>query len=296
MKKILITGASGMLGAALVSQWDKVFEIYATGNSSFSSNHAKRYLVFDLAQESYQNLVSFVKPDYIVHCAAITSHELCEKNPDLAYNVNGESVRKLLNSFPNAKLIYISTDAVFPPNTHLADEQTSLDPKSVYGKSKALGERYIQQSDNRGLVIRTTIVGKNINVKKSNSFAEWIVYSLKKNLAITLFADVMFTPISIWHLASELKWIIDNNMDMSGHKVLHIAGSEVVSKYDFAYKLARKLQIDTKKIKKGSIMGSDLIPKRNSDQTLNTILYHKLTGHTLPSVNKTISILVNKFR
>lgn len=55
----------------------------------------------------------------------------------------------------------------------------------------------------------------------------------KKSKYITLFNDVFFTPISIWHLADELEWVINNEVP----KILHISGSEVITKYEFGYTL-----------------------------------------------------------
>jgi dTDP-4-dehydrorhamnose reductase len=295
MKKILITGASGMLGAALVSMWDKEFEIYATGNSSFSANQAKRYLVFDLGQKSYKDLISFVQPDYIVHCAAITNSEFCEKNSEKAFNINGESVRKLLKAFPKSKLIFISTDKVLSPNIHLATEKDIMKPLSVYGKSKALGEKYILESSSQSLIVRTIIVGKNCNSNKKNSLAEWIVYSLLQKQQITLFTDVIFNPISIWHFAEELKWIIKHDAGLFNNQVVHIAGSDIISKYDFGYQLSKQLKLETDLINKGSIDNSKLAINSLKDITLDSTKYHSLSGRNLPRSEETISLLVKNF-
>ena len=86
-KKILITGASGMLGAYLVKKWQHSFDIYATGRFPFKENYAKKYLRFDLASESYDKLLEWSKPDIIVHCAAITNLDYCENHPQLLVQV-----------------------------------------------------------------------------------------------------------------------------------------------------------------------------------------------------------------
>src|SRR3989344_8626530 len=209
MKKILITGASGMLGATLVKLWNKKYQIFASAGSNFFHNQAKNFKKFNLKTKSFSSLARWAKPDVIIHCAALTSHEYCQSNPKEAMLVNGDSVKKLIEVFPKAKLIFISTDAVFPLGTHLAKEETKTKPSSVYGKSKELGEKFLLNFTNNGCIVRTTIVGKNINPNKQG-FAEWIVNSLKENKKITLYEDVIFTPITIWHLEKELDWIINN--------------------------------------------------------------------------------------
>ena len=169
MKRVLITGASGMLGATLVKLWLKKYNIYATSRSNFSNNTAKNYKIFDLKSEKYVELIGWAHPEIIIHCAAITNVDYCEENSEEAMIINGESVRKLIDSAPNAKLVFISTDAVFPCQTHLANENSLTEPENIYGRSKEYGESFIKNSLKNSCIVRTTIVGKNINTYKQGS-------------------------------------------------------------------------------------------------------------------------------
>lgn len=289
MKKILITGASGMLGATLVRLWNHKYKIYATAGNDFIENTASKFKIFNLKSDNYQTLSSWVEPDVIVHCAALTSHEFCQANPSEANMVNGESVRKLIEAFPNIKIIFISTDAVFPINTNLSKENFVTKPVTAYGKSKKLGEKYILNVSENSCVVRTTIVGKNINIKRQ-SFVEWIVSSLKNNIKINLFNDVLFTPISIWDFSDELEWIINNQTP----KILHIAGSEIVSKYAFGIELCKKLELNTKLILTSNLDSSKIM--RSHNQTLDCHLYEKISGHNLPKLSVTIKSLYEHFK
>lgn len=289
MKKILITGTSGMLGATLVDLWNKKYHVYATAGSNFSHNPAFFFKKFDLKTRDYQSLFRWVKPDAIIHCAAITSHEYCQTNPEEAMLVNGESVKKLIEAFPKSKLIFISTDAVFSINTHLASEKTKTVPTTIYGKSKELGEKYILNASENNCIVRTTIVGKNINLKRQ-SFVEWIVNSLKNNIKINLFEDVLFTPISIWNFAKELEWIFNNQTP----KILHVAGSEITNKYTFGSELCKKMKLNTKLISSSKLNSSKIM--RSHDQTLDCRLYQKISGHNLPNLKDTIRSLYGHFK
>jgi len=228
-KRVLITGTSGMLGSVLAKDWSNEYQL--------TTVYDRRQ--FNFAQGNYAKLFKRTKPEIIVHCAALTNLEYCENNPEEALSVNGESVGKLVNVMPQAKMIFISSETVFPPNTKNAKEDTPINPKTIYGESKKLGEELLLQADG-GTVIRTTIVGRNIN-KPGNSLTEWIVNSLKHKSPITLFDDVWFTPISIWHLSEALTWVIENQTP----RVLHIAGGERVTKYQFGYELAKFLGLPT---------------------------------------------------
>jgi dTDP-4-dehydrorhamnose reductase len=289
--RILITGASGMLGASLVEKWQKKFDVYATDKTNFENNSAKKFITFDLLSESYKVLINWSEPDVIVHCAAITNVDYCEEKPKLAMEVNALSVNKFCQSNENVRLIYISSDAVFADGLSMASEKDETSPQNYYGLSKEAGEKYINDISGLHNAIRTTIVGKNIN-QSSQGFLEWIVNSIKANKEITLFDDAIFCPISIWCLADQLEWILLNN----ARGIIHIAGIEPISKYEFGRKLCEKLGLDTSLIRRGSIDNVSFKAKRSKDQTMSSKLYQQLSGRKLPSLDVTLEVLVNHFK
>lgn len=290
MKRILITGASGMLGATLVKLWSTKYNIFATGHSDFHGNPAKNYKVFNLKSKNYAELINWAHPETIVHCAAITNVDYCEENPEETIIINGESVKKLMDSAPNAKLIFISTDAVFPCQTNLATENSATGSENVYGRSKDYGESFIKNSLKNSCIVRTTIVGKNINIYKQG-FVEWIINSIKRGNHITLFNDVFFTPISIWHLADELEWIMNNDVP----RILHVSGSESTTKYKFGYRLCHEMKLDASLIKAGSMDDIQFRAKRAKDQTLDSSYYISVSKRKLPNFEDNIKILIKYF-
>ena len=161
--RILITGTSGMLGATIVKKWSGRFEVFATGKNNFTNNPAKNFMAFDLLSDSYDVLLNWAKPDVIIHCAAITNVDYCEDNTEQAMAVNAESVNKFLKYGSDARMIFISSDAVFPDGIHMATGKDKTSPENIYGKTKVTGEKYIKDASGNHIAIRTTIVGKNIN-------------------------------------------------------------------------------------------------------------------------------------
>ena len=289
--RILITGASGMLGATLVDSWQGRFDIYATDKSNFSKSSAKNFMDFELLNESFKNLLGWAEPDIIVHCAAITNVDYCEEHPKRAMAVNTGSIVKFLQESPDTRLIFISSEAVFPDGMHLASEKGQTAPENVYGKTKVAGEIAILNAGKPHLALRTTIVGKNIN-PAAKGFVDWIVNSVKSGNEITLFDDVLFSPITIWQLADELEWIIEN--EITG--IIHVAGTEPVSKYEFGVKICKELGLNTALIQKGSIDDVDFKAKRSKDMTLDTDYYQRLSGRVLPSADNTIASIVKHFK
>lgn len=285
MKNILITGGSGMLGATLVHSLKDEFNIFSTGNEQIKDQQ-KNYLKFNLSSNSYDELINWSKPNVIIHCGAITNGNYCEENPSEAFDINGISVHKLLKATNNdVKIIYISTDAVFPSTIHLANEKDCVFPENVYGKSKELGEFFLYSSVNRNYtIIRTTIVGLNLN-KERKGFVEWIINSARSGEKIGLFSDVLFTPITIWDLMSEIKFLIKSNNINS--ETLHIGG-ELCTKYQFGRALLETLNISTEKLIESSILSFKQRARRSNDQSLDSSYYQKKYNRRLPCLDEII--------
>jgi dTDP-4-dehydrorhamnose reductase len=283
--RILVTGASGMLGSTLAIELSKKHKVFGTGSSDISL--PTNYRIFDLSNDSYKELIDWSQPELIIHCAAITNGNYCQENPLKAFEINGFSVQKFLNSTnTKTKIIYISTDAVFPSSIHLANEIDFINPGNVYGKSKELGEFFLNSSlDRNYTIIRTTIVGLNINIKKIG-FVEWIISNAKENKELGLFTDVQFNPISIWDLVNEIAFLIDT--DNINSETLHIAG-ELCTKYEFGSELLKKIGFSTNKLYENFISSFGDKAKRSNDQSLDSNFYQKKYNRDSISLDQTIS-------
>ena len=109
---------------------------------------------------------------------------------------------------------------------------------------------------------------------------------------ITLFDDSLFTPITIWHLADELEWVIKNPIV----GIVHIGGIEPVSKYEFGRKICEGLGLDTFLIRKGSINDVKCMEKRSKDQTMDSSYFQHLSWRVLPSKENTITTINEHFQ
>ena len=294
-KRLLITGATGMLGATLTQRFQADYDVFATGSSDLNLGFIKNFLKFDLASARIiQQLIDWSKPDVIIHCAALTNGNYCEQHPDEAFNINGISLNKFIKAVSDVtQIIYISTDAVFSNDTHFAIEKDGVDPNSVYGKSKEIGEFFLNNSNSNYTIIRTTIVGTNLNPNKQG-FVEWIVDSSKNSTEISLFEDVKFTPISIWNLAQQLNYIIQNPSKFH-QKTLHIAGSEICTKYQFGIALLKALNLPTDKVNRGKIADFKDRAKRSTDQTLDCREFENISNIKLPNLKETIQELKDNY-
>jgi dTDP-4-dehydrorhamnose reductase len=290
--RILVTGATGMLGATLITMLSSQFEVFGTGRSEYPDCKVP-YKQFNLASDNFKNLISWSNPDIIVYGGALTNGNVCSNNPLEAFMVNGISVKRILDATDEkVKLIYISTDAVFPSKLHLAKEYDCVSPENVYGKSKELGEFFLTNSNRKYLIIRTTIVGLNEN-KERSGFVEWIINSAIEKDPIGLFGDVIFTPISIWDLVNEIAYLITE--DKVSSEILHIAGTECCTKHKFGTTLLQSLGFSTDHLMETSISSFSDRAKRCTDQSMDCTLYQKKYDRYLPSLKETIESIKNHY-
>tara|TARA_B100001057_G_scaffold499488_1_gene610355 strand:+ start:1041 stop:1910 length:870 start_codon:yes stop_codon:yes gene_type:complete len=286
MKKILITGYTGMLGWDLYKSLKRSYDVYSI--SSKKKNN-KKVIKFNLKNKDFSQIKYQIYPDIIIHCAAETNVDKCEIDKKNCKKINFDSVKKLIQLFPKSKFIFISSDSVYNgAKSHL--ERKADKPKNYYGVLKLKAENYIRKFSRNYFILRTTPVGlPGINKKKT--FASWIIESVKKKKTLNLFSDVFFSPISTTYLLKEIKFIIKNNLQGT----YNISSKDKISKFHFGEKLCKKLNLNTQLVKSIKSSNIKLIAKRNKFQVLNCNLYQKKFTRSLPSVSLTINDISNNY-
>jgi len=105
--KILITGATGMLGSYLIKYLRKQYEVYATGRTKCESLGVP-YMPFDLSDGDYRLLINWSNPDLIIHSGALTNGNYCQNNPEETFKVNALSVQKIIEETEDkVKIMYM---------------------------------------------------------------------------------------------------------------------------------------------------------------------------------------------
>lgn len=263
-KTIYVTGIAGLLGNNIVSELGNQYKV--TGADKCKNSIKTDYDVFDLIDElRLYDSINRRKPDAIIHTAALVDVDLCERDKELAYKLNTEMTRTLVDiaKEKSIKLIYISTDAVFDGKKKgLYVEEDNVNPLNEYAKSKLLGEQYVQQIKN-SLILRTNIYG--INVQKKKSFGEWVADSLYQNQTIHMFEDIFFSPI----LVNELARIIEQCLERNLTGLYHACGTGAISKYNFGIYLKKVFNINTGEIIKSSSDSMSFIAPRSKNMGMS---------------------------
>jgi len=264
--RIGVTGASGMLGTALVNHLSKMHKVFATSRSDGIKGKDIEWDCFDLTNINLLNKwLDRVKPNLVVHCAAIVNIDQCEENLILATKLHVESTKVLSNylSLSNGRLIYISTDSVFDGKKQESySESDRVNPLNIYARTKLMGERPVQLMAN-GLVLRTNIIGRT--QKNSVSFAEWVFKGLTDNAPLNLFYDVNFSPLHVYDLSLIIEKII--NFPIFG--LYHCVSSDSISKYDFGKKMAEIFQLSDLNIIRVGLDDMEFKASRPKNMALN---------------------------
>ena len=237
MDNILITGANGQLGSEI--------RILA------AQDDANRYFFTDIDSldicrpDDIDRFVAENGINLIINCAAYTDVEKAEDNKDLCTRINAEAPRHLAQSASRhgAGLIHISTDYVFDGHSCLPyREEHPCSPQSVYGETKALGERYIAESGCNAIIIRTAWLysefGKN--------FVKTMLRLGRERDCLNVVFDQIGTPTYALDLAKAILKIKDSTFVPD---IYHFSNEGVCSWYDFTTEIFRQADIRSCKVR-----------------------------------------------
>jgi dTDP-4-dehydrorhamnose reductase len=222
--RILIIGASGRLGTDLRQGWAQDEIIPA------SSHDAD---IRDL--ENVRALVVRAKPDWIVLAAAYTDVDGSERNPELAFAINGqgtENVAQVANEF-GVRVFYISTDYLFDGNsTRPYEPADPIAPLNVYGASKAAGEKAVQSQTDDWCIARTSwLFGA-----AGPSFPERILHAAETRPELSVVADQTGSPT----FTRDLSHVIRDLVRKDARGIVHVTNAGACTWFEFATEILRQ--------------------------------------------------------
>jgi len=267
--KIAIVGANGRLGAALVREYQRDYEV---------TSYDRRQL--DLSQlDRVRSALAGTKCELLINCAALTNVDYCESHREEAFVVNAEAPRLLaqIANEKSAKLIHFSTDYVFDgKKTAPYTEEDKAIPLSVYGESKLDGERRALDVSSQHLVVRLSwVFGPD-----KPSFIDQIIQRARENESVTAVADKVSAPTYTIDVASWLRLAVDKNLNGT----LHLANNGGCSWQEwaqYAIDVCRSLGLPLKAQRAGAVSLADMknfVARRPVHTVLSTAKFTALTG------------------
>lgn len=247
MKKLLITGANGLLGQKLVNlltQQPNV-ELIATarGNNRLPFSEGYAYHSLDITdRQQVLDVIEKVKPDVVIHTAAMTDVDKCETQKDACWAQNVHAVEYIVEACQatGAFLVHVSTDFIFDGAAGPYDETAEANPISFYGWSKQAGESVVRHSAIRWAIARTVLVyGIAHDMSRSNIIL-WVKKSLEDGKNIKVVTDQWRSPTLAEDLAMGCYLIADKEAE----GIFNISGKEVITPYEMAIKTADYFGLD----------------------------------------------------
>jgi dTDP-4-dehydrorhamnose reductase len=238
---LLITGASGLLGAYLVRAIDDRQRLVAWGGPSGGECFGLRLQRINLTDaKGVRDEFRLARPTVVIHTAAMARVGDCYRHPELAAETNVGATLTLAGccAEQGARLVLVSTDLVFDGEAAPYKEEDSPNPVSVYGRTKRAAEEAALKVPNSAVVRVSLLYGPALHGRFS--FFDDQVVSLRNGRPITLFRDEWRTPLDLVTAASALLGIARS--EFTG--LLHVGGPERMSRLEMGLRLAKVLGVD----------------------------------------------------
>jgi dTDP-4-dehydrorhamnose reductase len=224
MKKVLIVGALGMLGRDLLKVFAKGYEVIGVDKEEIDITR----------QGATIKIIKEIVPTVVINAAGYTDVDGCEKKMRKAFAVNGEGARNLAKGCRDngAKLVYISTDYIFDGEKKTPyRESDTPNPLNIYGESKLMGERYVEDLLDNYLIVRTQwLYGRH-----GRNFVETILALARERDKIEVVHDQKGAPTYTVDLSKAIAALI--RKDLKG--TFHVSNRGACSWYDFALESVR---------------------------------------------------------
>lgn len=279
---ILLTGSTGILGCAIKQHFDQTGIEFVAATRAAGILEDTRTVKLELRScSSIRNAVNRVRPDWILHCAAITNVDFCENNLELAREVNVTATAELAQTATRcgARLLYISTDSVFDGHVGGYSEEDVPDPLNYYARTKLEAEKHVLEHCHGSLVLRTNMFGWS--PQPGRGLAEWGVARLRDGKPFPGFTDCYFNPpftytLAVWATAA---------MQASLSGIYHFGTSDSMSKWEFLRLLAVEMGFDEKYVVPTTMESSTQSAKRPKNTVLKAEKLAAALNRQLPSLS-----------
>ena len=292
--KVFLAGASSSPGfktlIELANRGYRVFAIYNTHPIEYNHTNVEP-VKLDLTQFDRVTMIfNEIKPDIVIHMAAIGDVNLCETDRELAWRINVETTRLLakLAAKYSITLLYLSTDYVFDGEKGLYREDDIPNPINFYGLTKLVAEEIVRSVVEKHIVVRTSAV-YGFGMGRKN-FGKFLIEALSKGQKVKAIVDQWLSPTLNTLLAKAVVELIEKE----AYGLYHVAG-ERVSRYEFAIKLAKKFGSDTSLIEPARMSDFNWIARRPRDSSLDCSKARSIISTNFNSLEYSLDVLYQEW-
>jgi len=288
--KFLVTGSAGLIGSQIVT------DLVQQNHTVYSCYHNKKPLqgisiLLDLSDEhQIIQTLQEIKPDRIIHLAAMTGVDLCETEKELATLINTKATETLAKQAAkqNIFFLYVSTDYIFNGINGMKKEYDSSNPLGFYGKSKLEGELALKKLTSSWCIARTSTPFGIHPTKKS--FPLWVKENLEMKKEISVLIDQFTSPTYVPNLSKMLIEIATRQIN----GIIHVSGATRISRYALAEMIAGKFHLNKNLLIPTKIDNMNWKAQRPKDSSLDVSLATKSLNERPQKIEQSIELFVNE--
>ena len=291
MKKLLVTGASGFLGWHLSNFASENYDVYGTYYQNSVESDQFKLIKVDITDfKPLQQLFNQIKPDGIIHTAALSKPNFCQTHPSESYTVNVEASVNIarLSAELEIRCVFTSTGLVFDGLNPPYDEKSPVSPICVYGEHKAIAERKMLEIYPQTAICRMPLMFGQAT-PRANSFLQGFLQTLQQGKQLSLFTDEYRSPVSA---KSACQGLLLSLAKISGR--IHLGGRERISRYEFGLLIAEIFGFAPELITACRQKDVAMPAPRSPDVFMNSSLAYSL-GYNPAPIKQELGILANNY-
>jgi len=276
VRKLLVIGASGLLGSKIFELGEGRYETYGT----YVKNERPGLVQLDVNdRKAVFRLIEDIKPNIIIDAHGINNVDYGELHRDEVWQVNVEGSKNVAEASQKvgAKYIFISSDYVYSGKKSIYTEKDKPDPLNYIGKAKWAFEELLNVFEIDYIVARTSgLYGMNSSTGKK-SFVQFLIENLRNNIKTEVISDQYSSPTLVDDLARSLLTLGELNQ----RGIFNIVGKDCITKYEFAKYICKEFDLDDSLIVPCSTSSLSQIAKRPEKVKLSTRKLKKIL-HKVP--------------
>ena len=290
--KFLVTGSAGLVGSQVVKDLTKQNHTVYSCYHDEKPSHGTSIQLDITDQDKIIQILQEIKPDRIIHLAAMTDVDQCETQQELAILLNAKSTEILAKQAAkqNIFFVYVSTDYVFDGIKGMKKEDDSTNPLGFYGKSKLEGELTLNKLASSWCIARTS-TPFGIHHKKK-SFPLWVQESLEAKKEIPVLVDQFTSPTYVPNLSKMLIEVATRQIT----GILHLSGATRISRYELAELVADKLSLDKKFLIQTNTDEMNWKAQRPRDSSFDVSLATEILNEKPQEIEHSLDLFINEIK
>ena len=291
MKKILIIGASGLLGSSLMLRASGEFDAVGTYNPAVDGKGYPSLLSLDISSKGeVDRLFEKIRPDRVILTAAVSDLEVCERNPELAKRINVDGPEYVANCCKRlgVKLLHISSVYVFDGEKKgRYVEEDSTNPLSVYAKTKLASEQAVSSILTDCIIARLAVMYGWPPADVRDNFVTMTINRLRAKQPMRLYNDQHTSPALCDDIARALLALSET--DYNG--ILNLSGPDCMSRFGCGKAVADIFGLDGSLISPVSLGSMSLPARRPMNACLDVSKAERILNRNMVAFEDGIKIM-----